>query len=55
MASFDEAQQALTDAIANLAARASDAPNGQAASSYAASAKDLAEAAAWMRAPSNPH
>jgi hypothetical protein len=57
MATSDEVAQALLDAIKKLADEAGqlDRHNATSRASFGSTAKDLAEAHAWLRMPNQPH
>jgi hypothetical protein len=55
MATDQEVQEALADAIVNLANKASASQQSLSALRFAMAANNLAEAGAWMFAPAQDH
>ena len=55
MATENETQQSLSDAVQALADKAANSNQATSALKYAMAANNLAEAGAWMNSPSQPH
>ncbi|MCU1592406.1 MAG: hypothetical protein JWP11_3662 [Frankiales bacterium] len=55
MATTEDVENAVNDAVVALAGRAKNSAGGELAANYGRAAKELAEAYAWLVSPTNPH
>lgn len=55
MATEEEMQEALSDALVKLAKQAGESSNGTMVRAYSYASNQIAEALAWLEFPNQPH